>query len=493
MKNRKFASITALLLVFGTAMSMLACSSETSDETVGGEISTADTSVTEPVETAPGDHLPEYDAKGATLTILGREESEYIGEFYVEEETGDTIDDAVYRRNILVEEKLNVDINPVVKMGYNPHYPDFYEAVTNSILAGDNAYQLVGGYTYRFASGTLDGNFLDWYEIPYVELEREWWSGGFTEAASIGNHAYIATGDLSPSYLQFTFAIFYNKNLAKDFGIENIYDTVRSGEWTLDKMNELGSLAVADMNGDGTMDHNDRFGFMTDQSTRVDGFLYAFEVPLSERDSDGIPYIVGVTDKYQKVLESINELLWESGIGYMDKKFDDHTMFADGLCLFTPNRLYDASTLREMEDDFGIIPYPKWDEEQRDYHTYYSDNCTGFAVPVTVSDTEFVGIVTELMAAKSYELIRPAVYDVALKTKYSRDDDSAEMIDMILDTMIFDFTNIYAYSFGDQKSPAHGLRMNSRNNSNELASYFAQYEKLYAETMDKLISSVSGK
>lgn len=492
MKNRKLSALTALLLVFGTAMSMLACSSEPSDKTVG-ESSAADTSATEPAETAPGDHLPEYNANGASFTVLGRDEEPYHGEFLMEEETGDTIDDAVYRRNMIVEEKLNVDIKAVERGGYSSNYASFIEAVTTSILAGDNAYQLIGGYTYRFASSTLDGNFLDWYEIPYVELDREWWSGGFTEAASIGNHSYIATGDLSPSYLQFTFAIFYNKNLAKDFGIENIYDTVRNGEWTLDKMNELGELAVADMNGDGKMDFNDRFGFMTDQSTRVDGFLYAFEVPLSERDADGIPYIVGVTDKYQKVLEAINELLWESGVGYMDKKFDDHTMFADGLCLFTPNRLYDASTLREMEDDFGIIPYPKWDEEQKDYHTYYSDNCTGFAIPITVGDTDLVGIVTELMAAKSYELIRPAVYEVALKTKYSRDDDSAEMIDMILDTMIFDFTNIYAFSFGDQKSPAHGLRMNSRNNSNELASYFAQYEKIYSETMDKLVSSVSGE
>ena len=97
------------------------------------------------------------------------------------------------------------------------------------------------------------------------------------------------------------------------------------------------------------------------------------------------------------------------------------------------------------------------------------------------------------MAAKSYEMVRPAVYDVALKTKLSRDDESAEMLDIILDSMLFEFTNIYAYAFGDQKSPAHSLRMNMRNASTDLASYFASYESLYTETMDKLISAVTGE
>ena len=364
-------------------------------------------------------------------------------------------------------------------------------------MAGANDFQLVSGYTYRIAAATLDGSFVDWYSVPYIDLESPWWSEGFLEAASINNHSYIITGDLSSTFLQYTYAVFFNKNMAKSFNVGDIYQIVKDGKWTLEKMEEIGAGVSADLNGDGKMDHTDRWGFVTGRSTRTDAFLYAFEVPLSERDENGIPYLLGVTDKYQQVIEAVNNLLYNNGVGYLywDYNATNETIavFTDGHCLFTPNRLYDASFLRSMEDDFGIIPYPKWDEAQEEYHTYYDDRASSFSIPITAPDLELVGIVTELMAAKSYEFVRPAIYDVALKTKYARDDDSQEMIDMILDSMIFEFTNIYARSFGDPKGPAHSLRMNVRKNTNDLTSYFATNDSLYKETMEKLISSVTGK
>ena len=108
-------------------------------------------------------------------------------------------------------------------------------------------------------------------------------------------------------------------------------------------------------------------------------------------------------------------------------------------------------------------------------------------------DLEFVGIVTELMSAKSYEMVRPAVYDVALKTKIARDDESAEMLDIILDSMIFEFTNIYACAFGSRKSPAHSLRAKMYEPSTDIASFFAANESLHNEIMKKLVTAVTGE
>ena len=66
-----------------------------------------------------------------------------------------------------------------------------------------------------------------------------------------------------------------------------------------------------------------------------------------------------------------------------------------------------------------------------------------FAVPKTVSDPEFVGIITEALNAESYKAVFPAYYEVALKTKYTHDDESVKMLDYIVDHRVFDFGYVY--------------------------------------------------
>jgi len=492
--KKVLASLLALLTVL-PVLTACGSGSGTPSSDAGQTQPTETTSAAETttVDNSPGSALPEYDGKGQKFVILCREEEPFNIEFAVESETGDVIEDAVYQRNRYVEEKLNVDIAPAVMKGHSAEYDKFIQTAVNSILAGDHAHHLVAGYTYRLAASSIDGNFTDWYTVPHVDFDQPWWADGFMEAASINKHSFLATGDLSTSYLQYTFALFFNKKLATDFNVGDLYQIVRDDEWTLAKMNEVAKDVSSDINGDGVMDFNDRWGFTVDRSTGLDGLLFAFEVPLSDRDDDGIPYIIGVTEKYQRVIEAVYELLFTSGIGFLDMKYDEHTTFRDDLTLFMPYRLYYANGFREMESDFGMIPYPKWDENQDEYHTYYADGCSSFVIPVTVPDLEFVGIVTELMAAKSYEMIRPAVYDVALKTKIARDDESAEMLDIILDSMIFEFTNIYANTFGSRKSPAHSLRAKMYEPSTDIASFFAANESLHNEIMKNLITAVTGE
>lgn len=492
----KLKYLLAPLLIFAVILPLFAgCAPG-----AGGDVQTTppatQNGVSGETTAAAGDGLPEKTFGGKEFNILARAEVEYKGEFLAEEENGDTINDSVYRRNRNVEERFDIKIVPTLMNGYATYYDSFYNTVANSVKAGDDTFQLVGGYTYRLASASLDGSFVNWYKVPYINLDKPWWSNGFLDAAAIGDNAYIVTGDLSYMFLQYTFAMFFNKKLAADYNIPSLYETVKAGDWTIDKMAEYMKFATADLDGDGKPSKDDRFGLVIDRSTRIDAFLYAFEVPISAKDENGLPYIVGPTEKYQSVIEKLNALIHDSGDSYIDQDFDPNilqnkTHFYRDLALFSPMRLAEAISMRSMDSDFGIIPYPKWDKEQTDYHTYYSDNCTGFVIPVTVGDLDFTGLITEALAAESYRQVRPAVYEVALKTKHARDEESQEMIDMILDTMIFDFTNIYAFSFGDQKGPAHSLRMNVRSNSNDIASYFASSENLYNETMNRLIKAVT--
>jgi hypothetical protein len=101
---------------------------------------------------------------------------------------------------------------------------------------------------------------------------------------------------------------------------------------------------------------------------------------------------------------------------------------------------------REMQTNFGVIPFPKLDEAQQKYYTYSSNGVPLFAVPITNPDLERTGIIAEALAAESSKTVIPAYIDVALGNKYLRDDDSKPMIDIILNSRVYDLAYSYQWS-----------------------------------------------
>ena len=368
------------------------------------------------------------------------------------------------------------------------------EVSDKSILAGDDAYQLISAYTYLGATGSTNGNYMNWYEMPHINFDKPWWAKGFIDAASINNTVYIATGDLSLLYNEVTLAMLFNKDLADELKLENLYDTVRDGKWTMDLLMEYSALAATDLNGDGVMDSNDRWGLGINTYTHIDCFLYAFEVPVVEKNSEGIPELVINSEKMINVLDKVYSFLIDSGDAFVYVHPTDSFepgMFESGRGLFMTTWLGNCANLREMDADFGIIPYPKWDESQEHYSTYYLDRTSSFLVPIT-ADIDYVGTITEAMAAESYKQVIPAFYETALLTKYTRDDESQEMIELILSNVKFDFGNIYTHTIaGGGTGPGHLLRQCILTKNKDFASVYASNEAKFQSNLGKLIEKFS--
>lgn len=309
------------------------------------------------------DDLPERDYTGYKFNILSR--SMYVYEFESERENGDTINDAVYLRNRTVSERYGVEIitHPFgnAEAGVNIMTP-----LDASILAGDDSYQMASAYTYLAAPQSTDGKYLNWYEIPYINLNKPWWSDGFINAATINECTYIATGSLSLLFNEVIMSVFFNKTLAENYNIESLYELVDNGDWTIDKMNSYIKLATMDIDGDGVFTDTDRFGLGINIFTHVDNFQYAFEISLTERDANGLPYISIEMDKMQSALEKINSILNDSGDCYLSNQARlPEGMFEGDRVLFMTSPLGDAAIYRAMDSDFGIIPYPKWNTNQK--------------------------------------------------------------------------------------------------------------------------------
>ena len=140
---------------------------------------------------------------------------------------------------------------------------------------------------------------------------------------------------------------------------------------------------------------------------------------------------------YKLYYENKGVYFWENWTGFMD-------YFPGGTLVFAQGMLDDAfNALRDMEDPFGIVPQPKYDEAQDGYHCLVADGYFIVGMPTTVTDTDFVSLMTEAMAAETYTNVYPVYYDVALKSKYSKDEATAAMIDLISAGAAFDVSFMY--------------------------------------------------
>lgn len=441
--NSNFKRATALFCLI-SMFAATACGSASSgnDETTPSgtdEVTTA-------AETTA--HSPLYDMEKKDYG--GREfrisvSSKYEDEMWVEEETGDVCNDAVYERNAKVEEYLGVKIVPVVTqlVGNGDHAGE----VQRVLLAGEDRYDLTAIYTFLAARIGLDGIFYNWKEIGGVDFSKDWWIQSANDAFSIGGNQYVAVGDLSTTTLLLSFAVYFNQRVAADYQLPNLYETVLDGKWTIDKLLDYTKDIYQDLNGNGSVDQGDLLSFAADRVTNLDAYPSAFKIPLTAKDNDGFPKCALNVDRMQTAVEKVYSLYYERSSYISGGDGSEITEFANGNIAFLTTWINNSfSAFRSMKDDYGILPYPKFDEEQDAYYSNAMDNYSLLSVPKTVKpeDTEFVGTVTEALTRENHYSVIPAYYDVALSAKYARDEQSVAMLDIIMNGRQYDFSILHA-------------------------------------------------
>ena len=141
--------------------------------------------------------------------------------------------------------------------------------------------------------------------------------------------------------------------------------------------------------------------------------------------------------------------------------------------------------MREMDYEFGILPWPKYDE----YSEYLSNVDAGtnmMIIPVTNKVADNTGLVLETLAILGREYVIPAYYDVALKTRDSRDEESAAMIDIIVENRVFDL-GYYNTALGGAYA-SHFAEL-SRTPNPDFASWYEKKLKSATSERDKTLET----
>ena len=463
---------TVSILLLAALLATVSCGSSgttESDGTTSGSESTTETTV-ETTAPDPLSSLRKEDFGGRTYTMLGTSDSSMSAlapnELNATDLDGDIINDTVYNRNRKIEDLYNIKITAETKPG-----GEIVSLVKSSVLAGDCPYDLVWPTMGSGSTLAAAGVLANYYDFKDIDLNAEWWNQRATEQLTINGQCYLQLNYIPYTGMLFTHCMFYNHRLAEKYLTESMYDLVRDGKWTIDKFLEVTENATQDVNGDSVYDENDNYGFMASFGS-VGIFTYSCDQDMVSVSDDGEVKIEIYTEKMQDIVEKVNKLCYEGNRSYVKpvaKEPDIAKMFANGQGLFYAGFLSDALLyFRDMKDDFGLLPFPKYDENQKEYYTSVSGGTGMLGIPLTVADPDFTGLITEALAIESYNSVRPAIYNTVMKDKLLRDEDSVEMYETLLDGIRVEFAVVYQSTNSDIPFTLWNL---TEKKSTDLASY----------------------
>lgn len=486
--------ISAFLLISMLA-SLASCGGGASS---GGDTTPkADNTTAQPVDTdhdANGfllDSIPaDTNFGGATVNLLVREKIAPT-EFFVEEQTGDIVDDALVNRNDRIEERLGVKLNYITMPGEWGDRETFNGAIKQSVMAADGAYDLCAVLSNQLSTLTIDGLLTNLNTLDYLDFEKPWWANGLLDELAFDDKLYFASGDASLGLINGMMCVFYNKKLCENYKVPDLYEIVNDGKWTIDKVVEFTKDSYADLDGNGVKSMKDQFGFATGSFNQLYGFLDSFNLKVIERDADGYP------SKYvfssEKVVDSVQKLvsLFKDNDAFITGNNDNDTFdvaFKEGRVLFCTGEFKDTTLYRDISAfDYGVIPFPKYDEAQENYRTTARATYSSFCIPKTAVDAQMSAAVLECFASESYRKVSPAYFETALKVKYSRDDETSQMFDLIKSSVTFSFATSFTMAIGDPQNTFKGkIAALDENWASYMATWEPTSQEMLNTTLEKL-------
>lgn len=441
MKNVK-TIISGILFIIVIIFIFAACS-DTSDKKTN--VTSLTTSSMEDIESIDLESnylaaIPDVDLDGFVLSMIHYNNTWLSwAQNILDAETldGDLLNDAVYERNLYIKERFNCDLNIAEADQMDPIVPQL-------ALSGDSTYDVVFMYDLRVLNH-LD-YIMKWNDIPYIDLTAPWWNPDATSLYNIGGKQVAVCGDFSISVLSRAAGYVFNKDLYNQFGLEeSIYDAVRDGTWTIDKMYDVAKMAVSDINGDGVFDTNDRYGISGSVKEHYSRLLEGSGIQYIKKDNEGYPVFSLPTDgvaitKMQKIIEMNrnNEIFQFDPSSQHNGAAGD--LFRNARVLFDVAPVLSIEKLRDVEFELGVIPVPKYDVQQdRYYAPSFGAEVQMMVRSFDISRAENVGLLLEAMSIHSHYNLLEIYKEVMLKTKYSRDNESEDMLDIIFNSIWFEF------------------------------------------------------
>lgn len=412
-------------------------------------------------------NLPEryYDGKTVTFLVEGDYMDTYKSvEVVPHEDSYETLNNAIRARNDLVTERFGVEIEAVRSESHG----DLLARMRTASMAGVNEYDIVMPYFGDAAAFAQEGGLYDLRTLENIHYNEPYYDQGSVHDLSILGKNYFITGDLSLLSYDVTHVLIFDKGLVERYHLESPYDLVLNKKWTIDKLWEMAQKVTADIDGEDGMGYLDQYGFLVNNNFTSSMFIGAGQ-RFTGKNADDKPIISVYSEQsvnvFNKIYDLINDESASGKIDYPSGNFWITSQRAgkniweagrdssgNGLSLFHAISLNGILKIGEYECSFGLLPAPMYDTNQDRYYTRVSTiygSCV--AIPINVEDAEMSSIIVDAMMQASTDTVRKAYFDVIMKERKIQDYESEKMLDIILDSRVYDFGSIYNWG-----QSAHG-------------------------------------
>jgi len=481
MKNvrRTLSALLALLTVSG----IFASCAQNPSGTVPSDDTTASETTTQAPETTAKTYtpdLPEKNFNGKELKALTfQKSSAAITDLCAYETMGEPLNDAIYKRNSTIEERYKIDlvIDEQVKN-------DCKKIVESALLAHEDRWGFLDiaiRETVQFASA---GYLHDLVPLNYIDPEAEWWDQRCREEMSILGKVFFLIGDINLFAASETYGLIFNKEVAEAFEVGDLYPMVHEGKWTIDALYTMITKVAGDVDGNGVMDQNDRYGLYTQNDMM--NFYNGAGVRIALKDKDDVPYLVGITDRGIGALEKGHKIMSDANTVFAgdqrNKTIGAKSIyteiiipaFKNNLGLFYSTGIGNTyKNLRDMEAEYGIVPIPKYDEAQEEYYCGLLESwATVVSIPKTASDPDFPAFILEALSAESVLTVTKTWNEQCFNTKGVRDEESIHMAELIAKSRCYDIGYFFGWgNIGKQiKNQGSAATMNFASNYASLES-----------------------
>ena len=436
--NKRMIAATLAALTLACVLASCGDTAETPIETNAVQ-TTAETAANE----------PSIDYEGYEFRILNNLSNVAYVNMGELGQTGETLDDTIYERNMAVADALNITFKIE-----NREYRDTFDTISRVVPAGDDVYDIYTLDLSFMTSHATNGYLMNVLDIESIDLENPWWNKNAIDSVTIGDYVFSLFGDLHVAYYEAFYPAVFNKQILQELDLDDPYQLVLDGTWTLDAMLNMMMAAKSNLDGDDKWTTADRYPFTMYEENGSICLLSTSNVFLFEKNEDNIPVWSGLSerflDTYDKLVKSAfsvkhNNALNSSGVVSTSTLEKHRAMMHEGKALFMFEPLGAVKNLRDVDFEIGIVPLPKYDEAQEEYRTYIFASANALAIPVTNPDPERTGTILECMAELSRNTVRKVFFDETLDYKYAQDEQAQKMLDIMFSNGAFELGYVYGW------------------------------------------------
>lgn len=397
---------------------------------------------------------------------------------------GEYLNDAVYNRNSIVEEKYNITISKI-------ETANILSTVRTQVMSGMVEFDMIVTRCLWLATLARENHLADLLSYEWFDMTKPYWDTNGMRDLMIGEKLYFTNSDFVAQEL--ASFIYFNKQIIEDYQLKSPYEYMAENNWTLDTFAQLSKSIYKDANNNGLVDEYDQFGLLAEHHN-ARALLFGSEIRTTTNDATGYPVVTLMSDKTVTAYEKIKAILsdqtsWcitcmpNDSHGFTDKWDYMRSWFCQDMFLFHIEGANIIEQFADMESEFGIVPIPKYDSTQANYASSYPMHCSLMALPTTATDTDMVGRIVEDLNYYSSITVMPTFYDTVLARKSARDDESEKNLDIIKNSRVYDL-GVY-FDFGGVRSKITDVDATKNNISTNFAKLKKAIDADIAATYEK--------